>query len=294
MYYHFFNHYIAAIAHSRALLAGVALLSINAAGVVSGATIVSYDFASSTQRDSFTYRAASGSSPTTALTVSGGTLNFSSQGISRMLVSSFSTQSLEVGESLSLKFVLRSSTGAATVDVLRVGLFDLSSTTSDSNSSLTDTAFNSAAGYFFTAAPGGTGASAIKIFERTSPNDELLTASGQTNLGNSPSPGPGVGSGLNRDVEFTLTRTELGMTLTAVFERNTADTFTTFTAFDNAEISTTFDTFAIGFYPGGTGATYTIDNLEVSVVPEPSSALLTLGALAGCLWPRRSRVECFC
>jgi hypothetical protein len=195
------------------------------------------------------------------------------------------TQSMAVGDKLTLSFQMTAS-GLAVQDLgLRMGFFNSGGTrvTADSLGA-SPAQYNGWTGYgFFTdLADSSTGQSSLRERNPAISNSLWSTSGGiYSNLSGGTGVGPGLADGTYA-VSLELSLTATGMVIT-----QTIGGFT-FSRTDTTSPLTAFDTVSIGLFNQGTTAVF--DNIAVTytpAVPEPGSAGLVLGS--GLLLLRRRR-----
>ncbi len=222
-----------------------------------------------------------------AFTATGGTATVPSDAMvltqgtgSTAVISYFTPTTLTPGQTMTLTFDFQtSSTGSADI---RFGLFN--SQGSQINTDLAATsnaAFNNDLGY------GGfqflnSGDQEQRIQRRNSGNDTFWTTATFSNLVNSISTIT-LAANTMSSATLTIDYVSLGnMTISTDFAG------TTRTVNITSNIITTFDSVSI-FRQGGNSSTLTVDNVVVSVVPEPSTWALLAGAGTFVMILRRRR-----
>ncbi|GEM_PF-6028278 len=211
--------------------------------------------------------------------VSGGNVNFDLAGDeSNGMLTYFTgsgTRDLAVGETMVFSFDLTLSTGGP-LDVLsdriRFGLLDSGDNreTAD-NSNFTDSIYADYAGYIGYVGVNGIGLSAI--VERDQSNTNLVTTSATTALGASVDTSD-FSIGTTYTLSLSIERTNVS-TNTIMLD---LDGLGSFSRTDTTTLRNGFDTALISFHGPGTDDAI-VDNVNVTVIPEPSALLLSAMAL---------------
>lgn len=195
----------------------------------------------------------------------------------------FTPTTLAVGETLQLSFVYTGFTlqpATLTNSHFRIGLFDTSNTFT-SNQGLTPWSTTNEG---YTMGVGTGSATATSNFFYRSGNAGIVSTG-------APSVGLGTADTLQMSstplpvtVNYTITRqSATEMLIAGSFTQNSVTyTLTSDLVTLSANYVDTFDTLFIGYGTSAIGRGFTIDNVNLSVVPEPSTAtlLLALGAFA--------------
>ena len=211
---------------------------------------------------------------------SGNALNVTTSTSFSRIAGVFSSLTLLAGETLRLSFdyALVSAPGTAPAG-LRIGLFNNGGTpftadTATGNGSIEQ----DDNGYGFSTNPGLDAADGTRIAEEAAdPGNSILGGPAPGGFNFIGSAGASVESGTTmHSALFTMTRNLDGsLSMTASIDGGTAATATTGTS----PFTYTFN--EVGFGQGSFNGSYSIDNVVIDVVPEPSAALLSvLGALA--------------
>lgn len=190
------------------------------------------------------------------------------------LTTYFNSTALGIGQTITLSFSLTTDfKGDAAADSFRFGLFNSGGSTLASDVSATNgsnAAFDAWTGYSFWSPYGSVTGTTSSIRERTGTNYILYNATANPSRdtvdytsGNLVNATAYLGS-------FSITNNGSSLTISATLG-NTTQTWT-----DTSPTATTFDSlsFFVGGTPIGTGGSFTLDNVKVEVIPEPSSALL--------------------
>lgn len=198
--------------------------------------------------------------------------------------------SITLGEGDTLKFTLNYSYGSAPTggaSLLRFGVFNSGGTTSTQSADGTQAGIrNNDFGYSTYIDPNPSSlATAVTLKKENAGNDVLVgtvsTFSGQ---------GTGINSGTStHSLQFTLSRSSLGVTITSQLDSETAASSLDSGALSGAPF-TTFDYLAFNF--SDLSGSFTIDNVtaELTAVPEPSSfVLLGGGFMIAMMWLRNLR-----
>lgn len=233
---------------------------------------------------------------TNTITFPGGGMNVAPGGaISRTMQTTFSATSLAVGDSLTATFDLRFTDSLATLDrQFRMGLFNsagTSLTADDTVGNATSLASNADNyGYWsgISTGPSNNG-DAFMYYQPTGGNSFMSTTStGAVNLTSDFNFG-GINDNLTHTFTLTLARTSTAFDYTFAVSGPLTGTLPTgnVTRTYTGTSTNTFDTFAI--MTSNAALDYTIDNVAISVIPEPGQlGLLALGGLAHVLRRRRS------
>ena len=226
----------------------------------------------------------------TALSTNGGQQNLLSDAPSagnNQVWATFGSTTLDIGDTINASFnfdVSGGSNGNATADgSLRIGLFNVGTpVTSDLNGTIANSSWNGATGYsaFVDVSPSFDTTATSTLRQRTGANDTLW-AGGATSTLSTTLVGDGtIYTGLTNNLTTDPLRflASLSITRTAADSISLTLTITgpgtsqTLTATDASGTATTFNTFS--FFTGTTVAQdFAIDNVVVTVVPEPSGIL---------------------
>lgn len=236
--------------------------------------------------------APSSNPPSITSTVTSGTLvnTTNSNGATFALAASFASSgyTLAAGETLRLTFdVTLSYNGNSSADAFRFGFFDSkgSPITADANGSNGGSAqFNEWRGYSFWNPYGTTTGLNASIRKRVANDQVLYLGSVNSSRDTTPYTSGDLVNGITYQGLFTIT--------------NNGDDFEIHASLGNTSLSWTDDTSSpvttfdsIAFFAGGTpmgaGGSFTLDNVMVDVVPEPSS--IFLAGLASLTFLRRRR-----
>lgn len=232
---------------------------------------------------------------TGSMTLSGG-----SGSSAQSAVAYFSSISLAVGETmtLSLDFSPGGTLGiAGTLNAIRFGAFNSNGgtiiTADGQNPSMAANTYLGYVGRLNINQSGGT--TTTQILERGAAAGVLLTASSAYTaaLGTTGSMVDSLSLSTTYALTLTLTRaTETSMAITFSLSGGDLDEVATASYTDTSGIVTSFDSFGFSYW-GNSGAGFseaTFSNIQVTVVPEPSTVAMavigTLGA-AGVAWRRR-------
>ncbi len=269
------------------------ILALSATGLPATATVLLSDDFSDGNRTSPAWYYAQGLTGTT-LTTNGANQNLLLNATTRnnaQVWTTFSVTTLNIGETLSVSFNFDASGGLGSADdgPFRVGFFNVGTpVNADKNSSIAELNWNGATGY------GAFADIHADTAIDTSPESTLRqrTVANQTLWAGSASPitftttltpanaSHSVGSTANLTtdtlrylVTFSLTRTGAdSMDLFYQMRDTNNNIISTMTATDGSGIDTSFNTFSV--FTGQTVAEdFAIDNVVISIVPEPSSIL---------------------
>ncbi len=202
----------------------------------------------------------------------------------------FAPTTLQIGQSISLSFDFRTDNVVAAngAGFFRLGLFNSGTGKLTANTSAFDGggAFADDTGYIAQYSISAGAVSGV-LQERLASTGNIF-AGGSSLSTTSVGTGPQIAANTNYTATLTLTRTASGVTLGSSFDGVTltgADTATPFTSFDSLGIF-----IGTPFGNATTPRNNFIDNVQVNVVPEPTSvALLGLGAGLLCLRNRSRR-----
>jgi len=203
----------------------------------------------------------------------------------------FSQTTLAVGESLRLTFdytAFASQPISVSNSHFRIGLFDTSNTFTSNQAASSWSTTNE--GYTMGIGAGTTGATS-NFFYRTGNAGIVSTTSPSTALGAADTLNVTNFALVPVNVEFTITRlSATEIQLAGKFVQNSiTTTFTTKNVTATGNYVDTFDTLFIGYGSSANGRGFTIDNVNLTVVPEPSSYALLLGGLGLLVLLRRRR-----
>lgn len=233
------------------------------------------------------YSMADGSPTFTAST---GALQFAASTTSNNpgIFKQFSETELAVGETLTASFTYTAfsspRTTNGTKNQLRIGIFDTGDTF-EANQALSpwSTTGGLPAGYQM----------GIGVGTETTGVSQFGYRAAQTGIVSFSTITPTNAFGLTNftdavDVVFSITRTATGISLNGSFTQSAV--VNTYTTTVPATSVFKFDTLVIGYGFGETGRGFTIDNVSVAVVPEPSTYAALAGLLAlGLVAMRRRR-----
>lgn len=211
-----------------------------------------------------------------------GSLVLNTQSASRILLGQFTTTpvTLGIGQTLTANFTFSGVVGSNTGNNnFRFGLFNTGTGTAiTADGFTTTTAFGGYTGYLATASTTST-ANGTKFYYKPGTNNSLFTGIG-TSSPQVGSTGPATAFTSNEvySATYSITRVDSG----------TVNIFLSFAGdgFDNYQVSrndtvalyTTFDTFAIGTAAGDIFNSITLHTIDISVIPEPATGTLLLGA----------------
>ncbi|WFB34976.1 PEP-CTERM sorting domain-containing protein [Kiritimatiellota bacterium B12222] len=191
--------------------------------------------------------------------------------------SNFDAQSLSnVGDGIEVSYSF-TPTGAGTFknqeNAFRVGFYDSKGTlvTSDSTSS-GQSAFNDDKGYMALYSPRMATQPSDEFYQRTGSNNNLWTSSTRTAVSGSPdltSPSTGAVTGLFRVELISPTSIQLTSQINGSASQSIVDL---------SGLETSFDMVSFFAMSGGGSQSLTFDEMTVTVIPEPSSLVLIMGA----------------
>lgn len=232
------------------------------------------------------------------LTVSNGYMTQATGTSGRSVVTNFNATSLAVGETLSLTFNLRIdgpalgnfSANTGVNNQLRFGLYYSNGVTpvaaDNFNSPYSFSAYDGY-GSFTSLMAGSTNSNGTPagwtIRDRTGTENALIsTTTGYTSLGATELPETSFAIDTLYEGSMSILRTEAGVEITATFFGGALGTGYTMTRLDDTNSVTTFDTIAFHLN-SSVGASYSISNVEVSLIAAPIPEPSTYAALAGLL-----------
>jgi hypothetical protein len=156
------------------------------------------------------------------------------------------------------------------VDTLRIGLYNSGGTrVSADTSGIANTAFNAYTGYGLWANLNAAGSNSTRLVQRTGTNTTLFASGAHSNI---VSAMPALG--YTADTTYTLMLEIEHTSASSVTLTFTDSNGYSRTGTDTAGSFTSFDTFALFLGNGSSVTNYTVDNVQISVVPEPGSGLL--------------------
>ncbi|MDR1190474.1 MAG: PEP-CTERM sorting domain-containing protein [Verrucomicrobiales bacterium] len=233
--------------------------------------------------------------PEAALALDDGNLKWTSAGGQAFtyMLSYFTPQSLNVGDSITLSYTLSAPTSSfqAAANTLRLGLFD-----SNGNDHITadldggsSTLFINNKGFGVGYQPGG-GAANGKYGARQANN--AIFFGGWTDCSNSPTLTNPAYTELAGT--FTITRTDTGVTLSSSIGDTPGSTLDLLTSASG--YTTNFDTLSFfTMHYGSNASDFIFKKLSVSLIPEPSvTVLLTAGVILLALIVARRKSRCGC
>ncbi len=260
------------------MAAGAVAVTIGMAPLASAATVLFNDTTFSANPNAEGYYSAT--STTSTVTGSGSGLTWNSATNFDSFFKQFTPTTLAVGETMTLSFTLVSGPAGNVNTGFYYGLYDTSNTFASNQVASPWT--GSTRGYALGLPRGtrtatawyGLNVDASNLLSNgsqlgsVSPTQTYVAAGPQTTL-----------------VEFSITRSGAStILLDGTYDATTMTTFDT-----GANDYFTFDTFAMGM-TGGTGG-FIIDNISVTVVPEPSSIALLAVGLFGAMGMRHYRMR---
>lgn len=199
-------------------------------------------------------------------------------------------QTLELGHELSVSFTFSLTTPVTSTGTLRFALLNSGGNrVSADNTGFNNAAFTNYTGYGTFLNLGSASAGAVS--KRNVAADQLINGNNAwTSLGSGLGTGATFTAAQNYTANFTLARTEAGVTVSISVNGLTGYSYS---LTDTESPFTAFDTFVV-FGATNTGG-YTIDNVKIDYapVPEPSSAVAWSGlaVAAGALLRRRRRAR---
>lgn len=279
----------------------LAFLSLAVAGSLSAQTLLNEDFSDNERATQnlpgsstwFLLTAPSASTSSSNLTAAAGGLAFTqpatavTTNIVTFFTASGSPRAIVDGETLTVSFTLTlSSLNASTsANTIRFGLFNsgatptrVSADSTGASANFTSSAFSNDGGYQIGFNPGAT-ATLVSVNERNAASvDASNTALFSSNTATTTSLATsslaiGATAATPFNVSFSIGRSGTSYSLSSTINGQTI-------AFTDTSISaTSFDQFALQYSTAavGTSGTITLDDLNISVIPEPS----TFAALAG-------------
>ena len=220
----------------------------------------------------------------TSTVVSGALVSQSNSGFA--LTTAFGSQPLGVGETITLTFsVTLNYNGTASSDAFRFGIFNSggsfpSGDSTGANGS--NSAYNAWTGYSYWS-PFGTIAGANTTLRERTGTDFILYASGANTNSNSAAYTSGSIANSTYSGSFSITNNGSSLAISSTLGGNTQNWT------DTSPSATTFDSisFFAGSTPLGSAGSFTLDNVMVEIIPEPSSLLFAAIAPLALLRRRR-------
>lgn len=219
-----------------------------------------------------------------------GRIGANGNGFNPGAVTTFSPQSLAVGETIILSFDFNVLGGTAGADGLRFGLYNSGTTSLSSdlvgNPPGTGTTFQNDVGYSVFAPLHGTQNASLRYRAASGTNNILqISAAANTSIGTGTIGSP-TSSGIASSASFSIGRVAAN---TYNFNVNFAGNSFAVSSYSPAASTDTFDTLTVFTIIPAT-ATYqslVLDNVKVEVVPEPSASACALLGLLACTRRRR-------
>lgn len=215
-----------------------------------------------------------------------GSLVLNTQSNSRILLGQFTTTpvTLGIGQTLTANFTFSGVVGSNTGNNnFRFGLFNTGTGTAITADGFNnDNDFGGYTGYLATVSTTST-AHGAKFYYKKSTNTRLLSGIGSTPDVGSPqvgSTGPATAFTSNEVYSATYSITRVDSETVNIFLSFAGDGFDNYQVSRNDTVAlyTTFDTFAIGTAAGNIFNTLTLHTIDISVIPEPATGTLLLGA----------------
>lgn len=193
--------------------------------------------------------------------------------------------SLQDGETLTISFDLTASVVNNEQNAFQIGVYHSNSSriSNDVSNSLAASAFNNYRGYRASFSAGASSSNNYSLYERTGSSTQLQLSGAHSTLGDANTQAINASANTPFAVNFSLARVGDGLIFTSEVNGITisrTDAVDAFFNFDTLSITTTMAAL-------GANGTLTLDNLVITLVPEPSLSLLSLLGLSGLLLHRR-------
>ena len=206
-----------------------------------------------------------------------------SETVSRGAELNFGAQTLSVGDKLSVSFDMMQNTVSNSADRVRIGLYDSNGTalTADTANAATATAYLGRVGYYAALDTRTNSTGYVNIRNTTSTQTQVSSISGQANVALN---NVNIFDANWDSVLWSIERTGAAEYTLAISVNGGAEK--SWVHSSGGEMTDTFDTFVL--YQSTGIASFTLDNVQVSVIPEPAIiGMMGLGGVTLLLFRRR-------